>query len=102
MPIGSCQNQLHYSPFSLNLATYLFEEWLHLEFTRLVEKIWLDVQVCIVDDCNEHVDKNEEDEEYVDQEVQRPKDTLSIAKGLKIEVTQNDTEKGQPSEEKKH
>lgn len=63
-----------------------------LKFTLLLRNVRLHLSVRIVDDGQEHVEQDEEDEEYVRNEEYRSEDTVSVFDLVEVEVTKNDTE----------
>lgn len=50
---------------------YLFEEFRQLDFILSISQISLDLSVSIVNDSQEHVEKDEEDKEHKEDEVDR-------------------------------
>ena len=66
-----------------------------LKFTLLLGQVGLDFSVSVVDDGQEHVDQNEEDEEHVGDEEDRPKEPICVFNLFEVEVTKDDAEQGE-------
>lgn len=72
--------------------SYSFEVVSELEFALLLGQIWFDFSICVIDDGQEHVDKNEEYEEHICNEEDWAKDSVGVLNFLEVEVAKDDTE----------
>ena len=76
--------------------SHLLEVVTHFEFILLCGDVRLNLRVGIVDDGQEHVEQDEEYEEDIEDEVCRPQYTVRFLQLVEVEVTQNDSEQGEP------
>lgn len=61
----------------------------------LFSEVGLHLGVRVIDDSKEHVEKDEEDKEDVEDEVCWSKNTVGLLQTLEVEVAQDDTEQGE-------
>ena len=57
--------------------------------------VGLDLGVGIIDDCDEHVEENEEDKEDVGEEIERSQNGVGFLKFCEVEITQNNSKKSE-------
>ena len=75
--------------------TYLLEVVSHLKLTLLVCNVSLDLWVGIIDDGQEHIEKDKEHKEDIEHKVGRTQHTISLLQLMEVEVSQDDTEQGE-------
>ena len=66
----------------------------------LPRHLGLDFWICIVDDRQEHIQKNKEDEENVENEVSRAKDAVRLLQLGKLEIAEKNAELWKPVKNK--
>lgn len=71
---------------------HLLEEVDHLKFVFLPRHLGLDFRICVVDDCQEHVEKYEKNEENVQNEVRRAEDAVCLLQLGKLEISKQNAE----------
>jgi len=58
----------------------------------LPRHLGLDFRVCIIDDCQEHIQKNEEDKEDIENKVDWTKNAVCLLQLRKLEVAKQNAE----------
>jgi hypothetical protein len=74
----------------------LLEKVDHFKFMLFSRHIRLHLCIGIIHDCKEHVEKNEENKEYIKHEISGSKYSVGIKKFIKIEVSQKNAELREP------
>jgi len=73
-------------------SAHLLEEVNHLKLVFLPRHAGLDFGICIVDDRQEHVEKNKEYEEDVENKVGGAEDIVCLLQLGKLEITQQNAQ----------
>jgi hypothetical protein len=74
---------------------YLFQVISNFKLVWLLSQIGLDLGISVIDDGEEHVEKNEENKENVENEVGGSEDAVGLLQSLEVEVAEDYTEQGE-------